>query len=64
MRGRNNERQRRRQEKPHEKRIKIGEEGKRENKRMKEAEGDETEGGGGRRRKTFFSCLFVCFCFF
>lgn len=36
----------------HERRLQSREGGKRQNRRMKEIEGDETEGGGGRRRKT------------
>lgn len=52
MRRRHNQRQRGPGGREHEKRLQSGEGGKRQNRRMKEIEGDETEGGGGRRRET------------
>lgn len=52
MRRRHHQRQRGQGEREHERRLQSGEGGKRQNRRLKEIEGDETEGGGGRRRKT------------
>lgn len=52
MRRRHNQRQRGQGGREHEKRLQSGEGGKGQDGRAEEIEGDETEGGGGRRRKT------------